>query len=133
MLEYLFSASFKDGSTYSQNAEDISNIEPSKSCFYDVLQLEKDNKNPVLIFCISDGEKTYLVDLRDGRFDINGASFYLHDVEESLNNMRLVYFRRHWHTLSFGGEQKEHFIAYILGWQANGANGENIQKTITIT
>jgi hypothetical protein len=56
MLKYLFTASFRDGKIYQQNEEDISVVDPSKSCFFDILEEEKTG-NQIDLFCLCDGEK----------------------------------------------------------------------------
>lgn len=39
-LKYIFTAEYKDGNIYQQNEEDISNFDPIRSCYYDLIRLE---------------------------------------------------------------------------------------------
>jgi hypothetical protein len=134
MLKYLFVAKFNDGTVYEQNEQDVSQTDPTKSCFYDILQLEKEvngvKQNPVDYFCLTDGENTYLVCIKEGWFDINGRKFFLHDKEIPLTNYRLIFFRRKTHSFSLNCEQVNSSCSYILGFQANNHKGENVKHTI---
>src|SRR3954471_4945255 len=131
-MKYLFTAYFKDKTFYNQNEEDISVLDANRSCFYDVQQ-EIAKGNDLLIFCLSDGTHSYLVDLQDGHFEINEAHLFLGEVEPVFNR-RLIYFRRN--TLAFiGSDKTDHTMTFFLGWQGNETpdpNSKNIQKTIQI-
>ena len=127
ILKYLFTAEYKDGTSYLQNKEDISILEPDKrSCFFDVKQSE------VKRFWLEGEGHKYLVDLIDGHFEIDGVPFKLHD--ENLKDFRLIFFRRHRHQ--FNRETREelsHETTYRLGWQTNNEKGENIQRVMEIS
>jgi|SRR5665213_344168 len=125
MLKYLFTAVYKDGTTYVQTPDDRSVIEPDKrSCFFDVKQ------DDVETFTLTGDGHSYLVDLRDGHFEIDGVPFQMH--EEHLSDFRLVFFRRHTHqyqqsTLS----ELSHEMVYRMGWQCT-VDGENYQEIMQI-
>ena len=122
MLKYLFFVEYQDGTTFQQNAEDVSMTDPKRSAFFDIKQ-----ENVRRFSLEGDGQK-YTVDLLDGHFEVNGASFMLHDYVLLLHDMRLVFFRQHDHTWP----TKEHRIVYCLGWQANDENGKKNQRLIRI-
>ena len=128
MLKYLFTAKYADGTSYIQNPEDISTIEPEKrSCFFDV------NHEQLVVFVLKGDGHEYLVDLRDGHFEIDGQ--LVEKEEKELTNFRLIFFRQH--TQSFFVSQIEnkplsHEIEYHFGWQANDIDGKNYQKIVKI-
>ncbi len=105
-MQFLFRAFFKSGLEFSQNPEDISPHNPEKSCFWDVLQAI-DKGEELWMFLLSDGNISYLVDLRDGAFEVNGSAFYFtNDVP--VSNRRLIYFRRvtqHMSNDGLGGQE----------------------------
>lgn len=130
MLKYLFTCSFEDGQIYTQNQEDISILDPSKSCFYDVLKEQENNK--IQIFCLADqdGLNDYTVDLRDGSFLVNGVKFFLHESEMGYFNRRLIYYRRRTVSFSTSFEERESSTLFVLGWQGNDLHGNNREFVI---
>lgn len=129
MLKYLFTASFKDGSVYCQKENDISEQDPTKSSFYDILQIQK-NDNPVEVFCLADGVNDYLVDLRDGSFQVKGVKLWMHNLDHKYRNLRLIYFRRRTLLFNPGFESKGEETVYHLGWQGNDLNNNNVEYVI---
>lgn len=129
-MKYLFTALFKDATFYEQTAQDISRVNPAKSAFFDILEQEKQG-NSVVMFCLVGGGNDYLVDLRDGHFEVNGVPFIMHS-EGDLSNFRLVYFRnrkQHFNlNLKCIGEE----TVFNFGWQANTSGGQNIQRIMSI-
>jgi hypothetical protein len=134
MLKYLFTAEYKDGSLYQQNADDKSVKEPDKrSCYFDV---DQDN---LVGFVLRGKDHTYGVDLRDGHFEVDGVPFFMKESNKGimfhleelpngkpvaipLQNLRLIYWRRHTHDIQTNiktEEQKEtdHQVVFKLGWQ----------------
>ena len=71
MLKYLFVAQFEDNSLFIQNEDDVSMFDEKRSAYYDLLQAQKKVKK----FWLTDKYDTYLVDLEDGHFEINGKEF----------------------------------------------------------
>jgi hypothetical protein len=123
-LKYLFGCKYKN-TIYTQDKADISRIDSAKSAFFDV----KDE--PLEEFWLSNGKDSYSVNLLDGHFEINSVPFKLHE-EAGLKNFRVIYFRKHEHDLNSNNEVLEHRVEYILGWQANNENGENVQRILII-
>ena len=133
-LKYYFAAYFKDGSFLEQAKDDVSKTDPTRSSFYDLMQ-EVNKGNDVQIFTLTDGKNNYLVDLRDGHFEINGVSFKVHDGDQPFYNRRLVFFRRHKHGFNLGMDEISHTIVFLFGWQANETEdpaSKNHQFTIEI-
>lgn len=130
-LKYLFEAHLRDGSVIRQNPEDVSSTDPERSAFYDVQQ----RIHEVAYFGLFNEGATYLVDLADGHFEINGTPFVLRDpmmpVQENTA-YRLIYFRRHKVDFNIGLEEVGHDIQFFLGWQAT-IDGKNYQRTIVIS
>jgi hypothetical protein len=135
VLTYLFEAHLNDGSIIQQTSADVSAVEPKQSAFYDVLQRMDD----VISFGLFHVEEsaTYLVDLIDGHFEVNGAPFEARDPKVTLPEdakFRLIYFRRNKVEYIIGGdgEPASHHITYFLGWQTT-VDGENYQQTLAIS
>jgi len=128
MLKYYYTVRFQDGRIYSQNEDDVSLIDPSKSCFYDIIQ-ETDKGNPPVIFTLEDRYNLYVVDLIDGHFEVNGCSFSIYD-KPLTEPLRLIYFRQHRHLVT-DGVVTDHSVIYKFGWQTT-INGENIKRVMEI-
>lgn len=112
-LKYLFQATYKDGSTYTQNPEDVSVSDPLKSCFFDIKQDE------LRSFFVFNDDHTYSVNLEDGHFEVDGVPFFMHE-DRSLTDFRLIFWRQHTHDFLVGREKEEqtrHEIVYRMGWQ----------------
>lgn len=127
-LKYLFTVEYKDGSTYKQNEQDVSFQDSSRSCFYDVAQ----RLDEVIKFSISGENNTFLVDMSDGSFEVNGTSFYMHDRDLTLRDARLIFYRQHTHKVNASCEELSHDIVYCIGWQANDEKGNNIKRIMEI-
>jgi hypothetical protein len=124
-MKYLFKALLNDGSFIEQTQDDKSSTTEGKNAFYDVLQ----NLNELRAFALYNQETgdEALIDLKEQRFEINNASFFLH--EESVTNVRLVFFKRN--TIDcLTGETLP--VQYFLGFQANNEAGQNVQFTIRL-
>lgn len=122
MLKYLFVAQYNDDTEFKQNEEDVSFQDSKRSAFFDIIQ-----EKLIRFSLVGDG-RVFSVDLTDGHFEINSISFRMHD--ESIENIRLIFFRKHTHT--YNAEELSHDIVYRIGWQANLANGSNIQRVMEI-
>jgi hypothetical protein len=137
-LRYLFGAHLSDGPggeirEIFQNPEDLSPFSPGKNCFYDLLEHDAEGNTvphqkdgiveprpDIEIFQLEGDGHKYVVDLRDGHFEIDGLPFY---VETPPGPLRLVYFRRvrkHF-TRSMGGDEASALIReeveYHMGWE----------------
>lgn len=135
-LKYLFHCQFNDGETFVQNKEDKSFIDETKSAFTDLLK--KAEEKSIDTFSLTDNVNTYLVDLRDGHFEINGIPFFAHEQtfqnDLQVSNFRLIYYRRNQIQVNTATNESSipNTLCYIMGWQANQADGKNIQKLIYI-
>jgi hypothetical protein len=132
MLKYLFTATFEDGTYVQQTEQDISPTNPEKSPFWDVLQ----NPAKLIKFELSNGHEYYAVNLLNGEFNIrlHGSNSIFPAPKEQLTDFRVIYFRRT--TLSFNlafQQNGQAAIEYHIGWQANDANGKNVQQTLVVT
>ena len=124
-LQYVFTAEFKDGQVYHQNHSDLSSLDPQKSCYYDVLQLEKNGENPVVKFTLKAFDTELTIDFIWKQIKINRV---LLSIPE-LNNYRIIYFRRvQW----IAGGNAPQSISYHIGYQGNDANGQNVQQIFQI-
>src|SRR5471030_1660418 len=124
-LSYLFEAHLNDGTLIQQTEEDISQIDPLRSAYYDVIQ----RKDDIVAFGIYNNDHTYAVDLRDGHFEINGAPFYVMSGDPKLTENQkyeLVYFRRHVQTMVVGAVEfeEESPVEYFIGWKTIIKNAE---------
>jgi hypothetical protein len=129
VLDYLFVADFRDGTTIRQNADDQSATAPERSCFFDVLEAQKQGKELIRFSLV--GEHTYSIDLTTGRFQVDSASFAVDERE--LVNFRVLYFRVRDSHFSGVGVYQGYSVAYRIGFQANDkATGENVQHYIEI-
>jgi len=126
MLKYLFRAQYNDGSEFKQNQEDVSAKDRQRSAFFDI------DHERLTSFALEGGGDVFRVDLRTGQFEVNGTSFYMHDVDLPLSNFRVIFFRQHLHCVGGDGKQRSHAIRYLLGWQANMPDGENVQRVMVI-
>lgn len=135
-LKYLFGAVFEDGSSIGQTADDKSETEPLRSAFYDVLERAKETPLELFGLLSGDGHDSWLVNLKDGHFEVGGIPFMMHS--EPVSNFRVVFFRRHFHDINIEvatGNSREfsHTVEYHLGWQGNDKDGKNIQRTLHFT
>lgn len=124
-MKYLFTAQFNDGEKYRQTDDDQSLSDKGKSAFYDI-----QDKN-IKTFKLEGAGHTYLVDLTDGHFEIDGVQFGVGEPILTAEPLRLIYFRRnyihHAGTEILGAEQD-----FFIGWQTNDENGKNIKRMIQI-
>ena len=125
ILKYHFGVLYNDGDEFYQNDADDSALKPGGSAFSDVQQDE------VQLFQLADAEHNrFLVDLRDGHFDINGQTFFA-QIPPPGAKLRLIYFRRrriHW---NLAGEEIGQECEYHFGWQTTH-EGKNYQQTIIL-
>lgn len=126
-LKYNWTAVYSDGSILTSNGEDRSLKDPTKSAYYDI------DHDRLIAFALHDATNEYLIDLRDGHFEINQVPFKLHEYD-SPEPKRLIYFHRNQRDLAFSPEgefQEElaHRREFHLGWQST-VDSKNIQHTI---
>ncbi len=147
-LDYLFEADFTDGTTYFQGADDESLNHPKDadgncpSSYKDVLDRADDVKR---FHLVGKGNR-YTVDLSDGHFEANGASFFIDRPSIPLTNIKLWYLRyvnidskvqSTMQTNGLWGRMKElsraHYVErYVIGF--TGLIGKNeVNYSIAIT
>lgn len=152
ILKYQFQATYKDGTVYIQNKEDVSITEPEKrSCYFDVMQSIKIGEETIKgedgaedrvvdvydwsklqSFFVFNDEHTYSVNLEDGHFEVDGLPFLMH-TDPEIAGFRLVYYRQHTHNMyQETGKEISHDVVFCLGWQATDKNGKNVQRIMTI-
>ena len=136
-MKYLFKAEFTDGTSYTQNHEDIPLAGFGHgSCFSDINERVKDGK--VTKFSLI-GEHIWSVDLTDGHFEVDGIPFNVNAeiVPKLLTNYRLIYFRRvQQHANILQGETvstSSEIVGFRFGWQANTPDGSNVQQIVEIS
>lgn len=143
-IKHFFKCIFRDGSIMEQTPEDVSVVDPSRNCFYDVMQ-EEEKRGGIKEFILEGQGHKYVVNLIDGHFQIDdGTVFYLHDGNDMGCapidcKLKLVQFRRRQehqditYSLSTGAVRQlgEHrsTAQQFLGWQTN-INGKNFKHTI---
>ena len=130
MLKYLFEAHFADGTSVLQTREDKSVANNERSAFYDVTQRLDD----VEVFGLYDENHVYVVDLRDGHFEIDGTPFFA--VEDSLRlpsnvKYRLIYFRRHNVAINSSMEELSHTVRFHFGWEVT-IDGNKYERVISV-
>lgn len=133
-LKYLFRAKFNDGTFFQQNSEDVSLKDPKRSAFTDLLE-EQELHGGIKLFLLEGEGHTYLVDLKDGHFEIDGVPFSVGE-NMTLPNRELIYFRQHQHDTIVDMKMQstgkgEHRLWYFIGWQSN-VGGKNYQQTINV-
>lgn len=133
---HLFIATFEDGQQIFQNADDQSELEPDRNCYFDVLERQK--TVPLRCFVLRGPKHAYGVDLWDGHFEIDGIPFFQHRPDlsrpelESGETFRLVYTRtvqHHKHIGSDDGSITSNISGYSLGWECG--NVEHVMFILT--
>lgn len=126
-LKYLFCAQFADGTVCVQTSEDLHPTVEGRNAFYELLHVDPEGnpsqdgegkifcRSDILLFQLEDGSHRYLVDLRDGHFEIQhpakkghfvGAHFYL-AFPPAGAKLRPFYFRRRRHHTNVSGTVQE--------------------------
>jgi len=117
ILKYLFTVVYDDGTEYIQSQDDVSISDPLRSAFYDI-DIDK-----VVTFTLNGNAHTYMVDLRSGQFEIDGALFIVGE-QLSLDNpsRKLIYYRQHTHEYTLGLQEIAHEVLFCMGWEIVGTN-----------
>lgn len=135
-LKYLFTAIYKDNTTFKQPEDDKSKnhtegAEWNPSSFRDV---DQDNlhyfaleENPEDLL---NGNYRVVVDLETGLFIINGQVVQLHDQNDVLGKLKLIYFREVQKDFIDGEEQEARVTKYFVGWET--ITGKKIKRTVAI-
>ena len=111
-LHYVFRCKFRDGTHLFQTPDDVSAVDPKRSAFCDVVQRLAE----VQTFSITNGRNTYLVDLRDGHFEVNGVKFYA--APPTGGTYELVYFRQRTEHFTLGLEHLASECYHHIGWRS---------------
>lgn len=134
-MKYLFEAHFSDGSIIAQTPDDASELDPIRSTYYDVVQRLDD----VVLFGLYDNDHKYVVDLRDGHFEIDGVPFSAQPVSAPTilegGKFKLLYFRDHQQEITIrDGEPTPgvHYISFRFGWEYTDPHGKTYTQTLVI-
>lgn len=133
-LKFLFEASYKDGTIYTQGAEDSSLFVKDKNAFFDIFYQPFKPLEELVEFKLlnTETQDTYSVNLKSGMFSVNGLRFEVGEpLPDPRAERRLIFFKRHFHNFNIGMEEKSHDIQYHIGWQAT-IKGKNYQQTINV-
>lgn len=135
-LRYLFSAFFEGGASISQTLEDKSSVDESKSCFYDVMEKQKEARLEQFSLVGTDPAGTQqliIVDFTVGRFYANGVDFSMEGQDEMLTDRKIVYFRENFqHTTLEDGTQAPYTGRYFIGYEGKNDKGRNVEKVLNI-
>jgi len=152
-LKYRFGCKFADGSTFTAPDDDMHPVLPGRNAFYELLQKDRDG-NPIQApegnwllprfdireFWVEGEGVRCKVDLRTGRFKLQGAEF----IDRNLitpppgATLHLVWFRRHRVHQNAGldgqavGPSWESPIEYHLGWRCY-VDGRRHEQTVILT
>jgi len=149
-MKYIFKAEFLDGTSYTQNHEDIPLAGLGHgSCFSDIQ--ERVRNGEVTKFTLTGDGQVHSVDLTDGHFEVNGVPFDCasEHTRPPLSNFRVIYLRRsrryvkqHIEVREIDGKLQPvvtgsedaggEVVGFKIGWQANDAKGNNYQQTIEV-
>lgn len=133
-LKFLFEAVYKDGTIYTQGAEDSSLFVEGKNAFFDIYYQPFKPLEDLVEFRVTGTEtnNTFSVNVQDGSFAVNGLRFEVGEpLPDPKAKRRLIFFKRHFHHFNVGMEQKGHEIQYHIGWQTT-IKGKNYQQTINV-
>jgi hypothetical protein len=135
-LKYLFTAIYDDGSVFEQPENDrskdhIEGAEWNPSSFRDV------DQDSLRYFALKENPEDLLncnyrvvVDLHTGLFYINGQWIQIHNQNDILGQLKLIYFREVKKELIDGVEQEAYVSKYFVGWET--ITGKKIKRTIGI-
>jgi hypothetical protein len=115
---FTWSAIFRNGSKTEQfNQDGTENL----------FRLVKDRFNELAYFNLKNNTgKMFTVNLIEGIIGYNRLEFPYIEAKEKKNNIRLIFFRRHFVTIGTGDlKEKKHTIEYHLGIQWTTLNNEN--------
>jgi hypothetical protein len=130
-MKYLFEAHFKDGSVIVQDEKDQSIFDPARSAYYDVMVKGKEN---LAFFGLASEDHTYVVDLNDGHFEVDGLPFTLQPHGQAWlipgGTYDLIFWRDHQHDY---GDTPAHRIQWRFGWWYTDPSGQKYSQTMALT
>jgi hypothetical protein len=113
VLRYLFRAEFADGYVIEQTSEDISALPEGGSAFRDVERYE----SPLKTFSLIGQGNTWMLDLHDRVFYLNGNAFAISNPEQWLTDLKIVYKRRRKEAKTGIIEQPSQILFYMMGYE----------------
>ncbi len=132
-MKYLFEAHFKDGSIIVQDEKDQSIFDSNRSAYYDVSVKGVEN---IAFFGLASPDHTYVVDLVDGHFEVDGVAFNMMPSELAWmipgGTFNLIYWRDHQHTYG-QGQETEHKMQWRFGWRYIDPTGRGYNQTMVLT
>jgi len=133
MLKYLWQATFKDGTIIRQPLDDCyskhdDNAEHNPSAFRDIIEYQE--KSPLEYFALYGRDnQVFAVNIKTGKFYVNGTTFMLDQPMEELKDRKLIYFRTGRMDMHTG---KGFVYAYNIGYEGKDNNGKIAKKVITV-
>lgn len=139
-LKYLFAAEFTDGVILKQTPEDRSFLDPTKSCFYDVLNSGKTVRRFSLI---GDGN-TITVDLGNGIFYVNGLPLLIESdrLPRLPSRFDLIFYHQVSQSMNVTVDKSNgqvtkteplnEYREYFIGWKCN-LGGKSYQQKIAVS
>jgi hypothetical protein len=127
--KYLFRAFYSNGDVHAQDQDDESVLHPGQSMFADI-------DHPRLsAFALESLDKVVGLDLLSGIITIHDkhGRWLMPDAtrasEQVVTPKRLIYFRRvNWELMHTEDGVLAPYVQYHIGWQANDADGKNVQR-----
>ncbi len=114
-LDWLFTATCKNGYQIVQTEDDCSTADPTKSAFYDVELMGVTNITEFSLRNPATG-RTISIRFPSCRFSVDGFGFVLGDPQ-AKPVARVLYFRRNRAQFSAAGEKLDQSCTYHIGWQ----------------
>lgn len=111
-LKYLFTVEFTDRTSFKQEKDDVSKLDPKRSAFYDI----ENNGKKIKKFTLGKLFDKWSVDLITGEFTHNGYKFQLEENPTSGKKKALVFFRQHQHD-TVNGQETDHRVIYFIGYK----------------
>lgn len=113
LLKYLFGAQLADGTEVYQTQADVSVVNASRPASFDIAEQDEDGgpkmgahgrvvfRPDIHLFQLMGEGHVFLVDLRTGHFEIDGAPFAVagDPIPDGMVEARLIYFKRRRHDL----------------------------------
>ena len=145
-LKYMFGAHLASGEEVFQNAEDLSPTSAGKNCYYDLLRHNEAGeilpcpidgvalpRLDIEIFQLEGDGHRYVVDLRDGHFQVDDVPFFMGPLPPANEKLMLVFHYRvsqHIKTSMREGKRKREIIGrdveYHFGWTTEDKSRQQV-------
>lgn len=135
--KYLFEVEFEDGSLYLQNPDDISSVDKTRSCWYDIEQEFMPHKQWKRLTLFNEDGIDHSV-YSDGHFEVAGLPFRVHECDHPLKNVMPAYHRRHWQDINVSASTDkatlgDHRMCWRFGFKAlDMLTGERIERIMEV-